>query len=48
MFGNGLLDNVTVTAAIPEPESWAMLILGFLGIGFMAYRKRNNMTPRLA
>jgi PEP-CTERM motif len=30
---------VTTTAsAVPEPSTWAMLILGFLGVGFMAYR----------
>jgi hypothetical protein len=26
--------------AIPEPSTWAMLILGFAGIGFMAYRRK--------
>jgi hypothetical protein len=26
-------------AAIPEPSTWAMMILGFAGIGFMAYRR---------
>ena len=25
--------------AVPEPSTWAMLILGFAGIGFMAYRR---------
>ena len=33
-----ILDNVTV-AAIPEPATWAMMVLGFAGIGFMAYRR---------
>jgi hypothetical protein len=35
-------------AAVPEPSTWAMMILGFFGIGFMAFRQRKNMTPRLA
>jgi hypothetical protein len=26
---------------VPEPSTWAMMILGFLGIGTMAYRRRN-------
>jgi hypothetical protein len=26
--------------AVPEPSTWAMLILGFAGIGFMAYRRK--------
>jgi hypothetical protein len=30
------------TATIPEPSTWAMLILGFAGIGFMAYRRRSQ------
>jgi hypothetical protein len=24
-----------ITAAVPEPSTWAMLILGFAGVGFM-------------
>jgi hypothetical protein len=28
--------------AIPEPSTWAMLILGFAGIGFMAYRRKSR------
>lgn len=39
------LDNVNV-AAVPEPATWAMMILGFFGIGFMAYRRRSH--PALA
>jgi hypothetical protein len=37
-------DNVSldVEAAVPEPSTWAMLILGFVGVGFMAYRRRNG------
>jgi len=33
------LDNVTVTA-VPEPSTWAMMILGFAGVGYMTYRRR--------
>jgi hypothetical protein len=28
--------------AVPEPSTWAMVILGFAGMGFMAYRRRNK------
>jgi PEP-CTERM motif len=37
-------DNVSldVTAPVPEPSTWAMIILGFAGVGFMAYRRRNG------
>jgi hypothetical protein len=29
-------------AAVPEPGTWAMMILGFAGVGFMAYRRRDQ------
>jgi hypothetical protein len=29
-------------AAVPEPSTWAMMILGFCGLGFMAYRRNQN------
>jgi hypothetical protein len=29
-------------AGVPEPSTWAMMILGFAGVGFMAYRRRNK------
>ena len=28
--------------SVPEPSTWAMLLLGFAGIGFMAYRRKSN------
>jgi hypothetical protein len=36
-----LIDNVVVTG-VPEPSTWAMMILGFTGVGFMAYRRKQN------
>jgi hypothetical protein len=36
----------TVTA-VPEPSTWAMIILGFLGVGFMVHR-RTSRTLRIA
>lgn len=41
------LDLVNVSA-IPEPSTWAMMILGFLGVGFMAYRGKGNGSFRIA
>jgi hypothetical protein len=29
-------------AAVPEPSTWAMLLLGFAGMGFMAYRRKSK------
>jgi hypothetical protein len=37
-----------VVAAVPEPSTWAMMILGFAGVGFMTYRRRNKMAPHAA
>jgi hypothetical protein len=47
------LDNVSVTdlnrvGPVPEPSTWAMMILGFLGIGFVAYRRKSNSVLRIA
>lgn len=29
-------------SAVPEPSTWAMMILGFFGVGFLAYRRKEN------
>jgi hypothetical protein len=36
-----LVLNVTVTGTgtIPEPSTWAMMLTGFAGLGFVGYRK---------
>jgi hypothetical protein len=34
--------SVTLVTAVPEPSTWAMIILGFAGIGFMTYRRRSK------
>lgn len=34
--------NVT---AVPEPSTWAMLLIGFAGIGFTAYRTKRSYGP---
>ena len=41
-----MLDSVVVTG-VPEPATWAMMILGFFGVGFMAYRRKSQSTLRL-
>ena len=35
------LQNV---APVPEPSTWAMMILGFTGVGFIAYRRRKTAS----
>ena len=37
------LQNIQIgVAAIPEPATWVMMILGFLGMGSMGYRRRRS------
>lgn len=36
------LDFVEVAEAAPEPSTWAMMILGFVGIGALTYRRRKR------
>ena len=31
-----------MTPAVPEPSTWAMMILGFGGVGYMTYRRRKT------
>lgn len=43
-------DNVSSVAAVapvPEPSTWAMMILGFLGVGFLAYRRNGSFSLRI-
>jgi hypothetical protein len=40
---SGALVTTTASAA-PEPSTWAMMILGFCGLGFMAYRRKSNLS----
>jgi len=47
--GQSFLSTTLVTAAVPEPATWAMMVLGFLGVGFVAYRKKASSSAfRLA
>jgi hypothetical protein len=35
-------DQISNVGAVPEPSTWAMMILGFCGLGFMAYRRQSK------
>lgn len=43
----GQIGNQPAIGAVPEPSTWAMLLLGFAGVGVMACRRRKAM-PRAA
>jgi hypothetical protein len=32
----------SLTSGVPEPSTWAMMLLGFAGIGFMSYRRKSK------
>ena len=36
-----VVDNVSIAGAVPEPATWGMMILGFLGLGFLGYRRKS-------
>ena len=38
--------QIVFSSAVPEPSTWAMMVLGFVGVGFMAYRRRGRASFR--
>jgi hypothetical protein len=34
--------TATFASSVPEPSTWAMLLLGFAGLGFLAYRRKSK------
>jgi PEP-CTERM motif len=32
----------SITSGVPEPSTWAMMLLGFAGLGFMAYLRKSK------
>jgi hypothetical protein len=52
-FGTPFAIDYSITAissAVPEPSTWAMMILGFFGLGVVAYRRKqqNGLQLRVA
>lgn len=46
--GNIIVGHSQAMAAVPEPASWAMMLLGFAGIGFVARRRRIKPLAQIA
>ena len=40
-------NSIVGTPPAPEPSTWAMIILGFLGIGLVSYRRRGSLNFRI-
>ena len=34
--------DVIAAPPVPEPSTWALMIVGFAGVGFMACRRKRN------
>ena len=47
-FAHNVIADAFIATAVPESSTWAMLIIGFGGIGFIAYRRRSNAMLRAA
>jgi hypothetical protein len=41
-LGGGFYSTPNATAAVPEPATWAMMLLGFGGVGFQMRRQRRK------
>jgi sugar lactone lactonase YvrE len=41
-YENWTFASQDIQGGIPEPSTWAMMILGFAGVGFMAYRRKSK------
>jgi outer membrane lipase/esterase len=39
-----VIADAFLAGVVPEPSTWAMMILGFAGVGFMAYRRNTKPT----
>jgi hypothetical protein len=48
LFAQGDTVVVNFSPAVPEPSTWAMLLLGFAGVGFMAYRRKTKAALMVA
>lgn len=43
-----MLSEVEFTAAVPEPSTWIMMLLGFAGLGIGLYRRNAVRAPQAA
>jgi hypothetical protein len=47
--GTVTYDYTPAVSSVPEPSTWAMMLIGFAGIGFVTYRRtKKNMTALAA
>jgi hypothetical protein len=41
------VDIAGAVSTVPEPSTWAMMVIGFFGVGFLAYRRQKHGGLRL-
>jgi hypothetical protein len=44
-YTSALQSGTGLTLTVPEPSTWAMMVLGFAGLGFAGYRKSRKSGP---
>ena len=42
--GGGLVSIVSPTVAVPEPSTWAMMLIGLAGLGFAGLRRKHRKS----
>ena len=48
-IGDGLATEfLTATSVVPEPSTWAMMLLGFAGLGFVGHRRTRKAISTAA
>ena len=47
-YGDNSGSQQLSVSAVPEPSTWAMMILGFAGLGFLTYRRNNQAAASAA
>ena len=47
-FTNTSFTGGVNVSAVPEPATWAMMIIGFASVGLVAYRRKSRSSFRLA
>ena len=49
--GEWFADTVTVTASaiggVPEPSTWALMLIGFGGVGWLVSRRRGEISHHI-
>ena len=48
LLGSNSAIIAVASSAIPEPSTWAMMVLGFAGLGFAGYRRGRKASVAIA